>query len=394
MSLTGPDSRMPRSSGDTEEEARAVDHSAGLDGYGPSAQQLIRPGMWSRIRSMIRLGAALGEKEKPGAPSALNFEEQLLNECGAMLRYASTRGMEIPARAASIVRRLDNKRSRAVDGWRPQPLDASELALAHRSLSRVVEPATPKSITLVNQQSPRTRWFGLFGGVFVVRVMMFLAVAFLIAFLLLLPIAGDDPVAAIGRSSADQTWGEGFLSAVYIVLAAGLGVLFSQLFRINRQITRGQYDPDEDAVHISTVVLGLISGVILAILLSDLLKDTDGSARFSLPLLALLGGFSAPAVHSIVSRLVDALGTLVGGDPRDQTAAEVQEAVTRVRTTLDQDRRRIAAKAFRIGEDAARALRIGDDARREEASEALRADIRELMIELLPEIDDEPASNA
>jgi hypothetical protein len=350
--------------------------------------------MWSRIRSMIGLGAALGEKEKPGAPSALNFEEQLLNECGAMLRYASTRGMEIPVRAATIVRRLDNKRSRAGVEWRPQPRDASELAVAHRSLSRVVEPATPKSITLVNQQSPRTRWVGLFGGVFVVRVMMFLAVAFLLAFLLLLPIAGDDPVAAIARSPTDQTWGDGFLSAVYIVLAAGLGVLFSQLFRINRQIARGQYDPDEDAVHISTVVLGLISGVILAILLSNVLNDTDGSERFSLPLLALLGGFSAPAVHNIVSRLVDALGTLVGGDPRDQAAAEVQEAVARVRTTLDQDRRRIAAKAFRIGEDAARALRIGDDARREEASESLRAGIREMMTELLPEIDDEPASNA
>jgi hypothetical protein len=317
----------------------------------------------------------------------LKFEDQLLNECGAMLRYASTNGMEIPPRAAFIVRKLDNQRLGSGDGWLPEPQDASELSSAHRSLSRLVEPATPKSITMLNQQAPTTRWRALLGAVFVVRVMLFLAVTFLFAFLLLMPIAGDDPVAAISAGGGDRSWGESFLSAVYMLLAAGLGVLFSQLYRINRQISRGQYDPAEDAVHMTTVVLGLIAGVVAAMFLSDMLKDTDGSQRFSQPLLALLGGFSAPAVHNIVSRFVDALGALVGGDPREQTAAEVQEAIIRTRATLEQDRKRIAARAYRIGEDAATALQLPDEAMRSSASEALRGDIRDLMSEVLPGAD-------
>lgn len=373
----------------------AVDNSANLDLPGPAQLRLAGSGKRRRLRSAFHTWVAGMKNDQLAVSAGLNFEEQLLNECGAMLRYASTKGMEIPARAAFTVRTLDNERTDAGDKpWRPKPQDSSKLVAAHGLLSRLVEPATPKSITLLNEQSPKTRWVGLLGAVLVVRVMMCLAVAFLLAFLLLLPRAGADPVASIAGVNTDRTWGEGFLSAVYIVLAAGLGVLFSQLFRINRQISRGQYDPTEDAVHMTTVVLGLIAGVILAMLLSDVLKDTDGAERFSQPLLALLGGFSAPAVHNIVARLVDALGTLVGGDPREQVTAEVQEAVTQARATLELDRRRMAAKALRIGENAARALRIGDDATRQSASESLEGDIRDMMSEILPEVDGEPPPNA
>ncbi|MGH2641624.1 MAG: hypothetical protein ACRDGO_07990 [Actinomycetota bacterium] len=290
--------------------------------------------------------------------------------------------MEIPAKAAYTVRELDNKRSEFGEGWMPIPRDAADLVAAHSSLSRLVEPATPKSITLVNQQSPDSPWLALFGGVLVVRLMMFMAIAFLVAFLIVLPIAGDDPADAIATGS----WGEGVLGAVYIVLAAGLGVLFSQLFRINRQISRGQYDPTEDAAHMTTIVLGLIAGVILAMLLPDVLRPSDATENFSPVLLALLGGFSAPAVYGVVSRLVDAVGTLVGGDPRDQTAAEVQEAITRAKLASEQDRRRIAGRAFRVGDDAARVLEIGDPQEQARAIQRLRNEITDMLNDLVPEV--------
>src|SRR5687767_208469 len=95
-----------------------------------------------------------GARDQRISPSSIRFEVQWLNECGAMLRYASTRGMEIPAKAAYTVRELDNKRSKHGDGWVPAPRDAADLVAAHSSLSRLVEPATPRSITLVNEQSP------------------------------------------------------------------------------------------------------------------------------------------------------------------------------------------------------------------------------------------------
>ena len=329
--------------------------------------------------SLFGLG---GAPDEGTGPAAVKFEVKLLDECGAMLRYASTRGMEIPPRAAYTVRELDNKRIEQGKKWSPKPQDAADLAAAHGHLSRLVDPATPKSITLVNEQSPHSRWVALFGAVLVVRVMMVLAIVSLLAFLVLLPIVGDDPADAI----ASPSWGRGLLGALYIVLAAGLGVLFSQLFLINRQISRGRYDPSEDAAQITTIVLGLIAGVILAMLLPDVLNTSDAAANFSPPLLALLGGFSAPAVYGVVSRLVDAVGTLVGGDPRDQTAAEVQEAVTRVKLASEQDRRRIAARAFRVGEEAGGALRIDDPAKRDEAVQQLRGKIADMMNDLVPEM--------
>jgi hypothetical protein len=356
-----------------------MDHSLDTEAFGPATTS---GSVRNRLAWMFRVRPERAEGIRRAAPGELKFEEQLLNECGAMLRHASTKGLEIPPRAASIVRRLDNERADAGKGWQPKPEDAAEIVAAHRLLSRLVEPATPKSITLLNQQAPTTRWRSLFGAVFVVRVMMLLAVLFLFTFLVLLPIAGDDPIAVIS-GGGDRSWGESFLSAVYLLLAAGLGVLFSQLYRINRQISRGQYDPAEDAVQMTTVVLGLIAGVVMAMFMSDVLKNTDGSERFSQPLLALLGGFSAPAVHNIVSRFVDALGALVGGDPREQAAVEVQEAVTRTRATLEHEQRRLTAKAIRIGEDAANALRIADEDERRGASEVLQREVRALMSEVL-----------
>jgi hypothetical protein len=324
----------------------------------------------------------LGTPNEGPEPAGVKFEVKMLDECGAMLRYASTRGMEIPPKAAYTVRELDNKRIQQREQWRPAPQDAADLVSAHGHLSRLIDPATPRSITIVNEQAPRSRWVALFGAVLVVRVMMVLAIAFLLAFLILLPIVGDDPTQTIASGS----WGEGFLSAVYIVLAAGLGVLFSQLFLINRQIARGRYDPTEDAAQVTTIVLGLIAGVILAMLLPDVLNTRDAPMRFSPALLALLGGFSAPAVYGVVSRLVDAVGTLVGGDPRDQTAAEVQEAITRGKLASEQDRRRMAGRAFRVGDEAIRALRIKDQQERDHAIQELRAEIADMMNDLVPEL--------
>lgn len=316
-------------------------------------------------------------------PGEREFEHVLLDECGAMIRFASTQGMEIPPHAASVVRKHDSRRTRN-DDWHPDPHDAAEIANAHWSLSKLLEPVTPKSITLLNQQTPKREWVSLFGAVRIVRVMMVCAIVFLVAFLVLLPIAVDNPVAAIAAAGAQRgrTWGEGFLNALYILCAAGLGVVFSQLYRINRQISRGRYDPTEDAVNMTTVVLGLISGVVLAILLPDVLKGPNGG-RFSQPLLALLGGFSAPAVHAIVSRIVETLGTLVGGDPRDQAASETQEAVSRAKAAAEQDRKRIAAQAIRID-----AL-----AERDNVPPSLRTAIRAMLTELVPGMESEPTSH-
>ena len=99
-----------------------------------------------------------------------------------------------------------------------------------------------------------------------------------------MPIVGDDRSPRSPLEVEIGLGGESFLSAVYLLFAAGIGVLFSSSTGSTVRISRGQYDPAEDAVHITTVVFGLIAGVVAAMFLSDMLKDTDGSQRFSQPL--------------------------------------------------------------------------------------------------------------
>jgi hypothetical protein len=113
-------------------------HAIDGDGFA-SPSTFVGSGVRSRPPRILRQRHDRTEKAHRAAPSDLKFEDQLLNECGAM-RYASTKGMEIPPRAASIVRRLDNQRLGAGVGWLPQPQDASELSSAHRSLTSTSDP--------------------------------------------------------------------------------------------------------------------------------------------------------------------------------------------------------------------------------------------------------------
>ena len=111
-----------------------MDHAIDGDGF-TSPTTFVGSGVRSRSPRILRQRHERTEKAHRAAQGDLKFEDQLLNECGAMLRYALTKGMEIPPRAASIVRRLDNQRwARASVGYRNHRMHPSSHALIDPSL--------------------------------------------------------------------------------------------------------------------------------------------------------------------------------------------------------------------------------------------------------------------
>jgi hypothetical protein len=105
------------------------------------------------------------------------------------------------------------------------------------------------------------------------------------------------------------------LGTSYFVAAAGLGAIFAGLFRAYRELADATYDPRNEGSVWILVVLGLIAGTVLSTVIPE--SNVGGANKLhddhgTLTVLALVGGFSARAVHQILERIVDAVVALFG----------------------------------------------------------------------------------
>ncbi|MQA99300.1 MAG: hypothetical protein GEU78_03260 [Actinobacteria bacterium] len=326
----------------------------------------------SRMRDVFRL--------RDGRPDT-TLEEQLLNECGAMLRHASAAGKRIAPAAAEVLSRLIADRAKHDEGstdtpWRvTNPGDLRDLAITHHLLARTVAPATPQSITVLNEERPGNKISELLGPVRLVRWMMVLALILLVAFLILLATQDVKPLQELTDGEQGTTsWATNLGSALYVLCAAGLGAIFANLFRANSRIESGVYDPKEESSYSASIVMGMIAGVILARVVSGNVQELD---KLTQPLLALLGGFAAPAVHRVLTRMVETIEALVQGSGTEQISAQVEAAAARAAASAEMDRARLTAAA----------IRLRDDAAAENLPEPFRTKLTSLVGELLP-IDD------
>jgi hypothetical protein len=310
------------------------------------------------------------------AERELSLDEQLLNECGAMVRFTSAAGKRIPPAAAETVAKLVADRASHKDEdsqWRTEPCGFHNLAIAHFLLSRVVSPATPQSITVLNQERPRNRILTLLGPIRLIRWMMVLAVVLLVTFLVLLAtedVRTLEELTAPGTASS-ATFLTKLWSALFLLCAAGLGAIFANLFRANAGVEAGTYDPKEESSYAASIVMGMIAGVILARVVS---ANFDALGKLTEPLLALLGGFSAPAVYRLLSRIAETIETLVQGNASDQIAAHADAILARANANAEIERARLAARALRLREMADRLL----------PDEALKREFQGLLEDLLP----------
>lgn len=115
--------------------------------------------------------------------------------------------------------------------------------------------------------------------------------------------------------------------ALSIIAAAGLGATFAALFDLSTSLSDRTFKIGEEYAYISRILLGLVAGVILAVLIP--VEELGGPESFTAPLLALLGGFSSPLVRRVLQQLVSAVEALFTGDPEARMQTEVAAAATR-----------------------------------------------------------------
>jgi hypothetical protein len=222
----------------------------------------------------------------------------------------------------------------------------TRLAQIHTRLAEILAPASPRTVLLMENESRTGGMWGFLGPVGLIRRMMALAILFLTALIgfSVSPLVNATTI----TQGIFQSEGTVLLFNLLFLLAAGsLGACFAGLFQANRFIANSTFDPKYESSYWIRIVLGLMAGIILSELipLNFIAGDEAGGSgtathlqALGKPVLALLGGFSAAAVYRIISRIVDALESLVRGDARHQMAAQEQATRAQYEGQLTQNR--------------------------------------------------------
>jgi len=239
----------------------------------------------------------------------------LRHECEVMLHHALKNDKEIPPDVARQLGHALSDPSAGADG----AAQIEMLVQLHGQLSALVAPACGRTLVLFDEERQMHPRLYVFGPVRLVRQMLALAMMMLLSTCLLstFDVVNDTNVAAGWFAvSGEKAFGVlGFLLA-----AAGLGSIFSNLSTMSRYIEQANYDVTYEGSYWTRFVLGLISGVVLGEILFDLAMKPATASTGTLSaaseriVFAFLGGFATPPVQRLLTNLSDALGTLLQGD--------------------------------------------------------------------------------
>lgn len=208
--------------------------------------------------------------------------------------------------------------------WRFMQLSWEELVQVSVELARLVAPATPEGTLAVYQSSGRPiviRWIpsvaAIRGQLLVALLAVLLGGAMLIwdpsvniylrhifaTFMDSLGVANE--VAALGQSQMLK-------ALLYLVSLAALGAVFRGLLRALDFYRDRQFDPAHNTSYFARTILGILSGVILALVVASLPLKGD-AATISITIVALIGGYNVDTVRTVLNRLASSVEALVGG---------------------------------------------------------------------------------
>jgi hypothetical protein len=223
--------------------------------------------------------------------------DELRENCDAMARHALASGIPVPAPVIAIAERA---RLGAPD------LDLRHLMRAHDRLLRLVAPATPRTIRLLDDKPEG--WAGILGPVRLIRQML---VAVILSLAVFIALASSQYVNTTSGDILSTHGWPTLANEVFFLSAGGIGAAFAALFRAYTFIADGTYDPKYESSYWIRFILGMMAGILLPALVP--LGSGADSNGLSRPVLALIGGFSAALVYTILQRLVDVVGSLFQG---------------------------------------------------------------------------------
>jgi len=222
---------------------------------------------------------------------------------------------EVPRTKRSSFSRLmhPDRLSDDLSWMKPEQVkEGIELALeVHGALSQQVKPATPESI---EASTPRKGWARITWPRItdILIATTFFAVA---AF-------------ALGTALNTQYTNKGFLQLAHLG-AALLGACFSQLYTASKYVVQRTFDPASGNSYMTRVVLGAVSGLILANFGSSFIDGNSTLKTLGPGALALIGGYSADAVNMILTRVADMVTAAVQGNGEDRLKASEAQITAR-----------------------------------------------------------------
>lgn len=281
----------------------------------------------------------------------LNLRKQIYMECRAMAEYALARGKLVPADAIKNIEVFEVYSS--ADNEEPpeslKQIDIANLVDTHYMLVRLIEPATPQTVLLLDLEQETGGRLRLLGPVSLVRQLMLAAIVCLFIFIGLIA----------SPYISEQTLTDNVLSAhgisqlsclIFYMSAAGLGGSFAALYKANDYISKGTYDPCFQSSYWIRFALGIIGGLLLAVLISEKSLQDEGMLSNGVirPLLAILGGFSADLLYTFLSRMVETFKSLFEGSSQNILDAKAQEGRARLASLEVDGRMKLAQNIIQM----------------------------------------------
>lgn len=294
-----------------------------------------------------------------GRDAALSTREdllvQMLEEARAMIAYALTAGRPVAGWIVETIARVDEGASpREDDGGEAGDApdapgqDASLRALtrAHVELAKIIAPATPDLVLMLEAESRVPRLYRVLGVCRAARSFMLIAILSLATFIgtTLSPYINNPELGNIFSSSGYPL----FVNELFFASSAAVGASFGGLFKIDQDITSGAFSPKLQSSYWVQLILGIVAGLLLSTLLNiNVITPTDEPAltrmNFSAAGLALLGGFSSSAVQRVLQRMIETLEAVVRGSGEQEVAARERAGKARLEHDLAAERVRLSA---------------------------------------------------
>ncbi len=273
----------------------------------------------------------------------LNLREQIYIECRAMAEFALAKGKTVPALAVKNIEAMEDH-SPNEEGENDllkvrKDVDITALLDTHELLARLIEPATPQTVLLIDREQENNSPLKFLGEIALIRQLMIAAILSLIVFVSLMATnyidstkLAEDVLAAEGSDQLARLF--------FYISAAGLGASFAALYQANSYISKGTYDSSYQSSYWIRFSLGIIAGLLLSILISE--KSVEGGNMLSpgiiRPLLAILGGFSADLLYTFLNRMEDTFKSLFESSNQDLLDAKSIEAKAKL-ASLEVDAR-------------------------------------------------------
>lgn len=248
---------------------------------------------------------------------------QLLEECRCMVGFALSSGKQLPDTIVPQLLQAEKALrdyEAAIDdsGGSDSAIAAiANLVTIHNKLAAVVAPAAPRAIVILQEAARKPAHVRLFGSVAIIRHMMLIAGVSLVGFIALSLSPRLDEAIQSHDILLDLDGIHLLIILLFLLSAASIGAAFDSLFRANRYIEKGTFDPRYESSYWIRFGLGLLSGMLLATLI-PLSPELTLMGR---PTLAMIGGFSSDLLYQIIKRLIDAIESIFKGNVAEMLKA-------------------------------------------------------------------------